>query len=122
MDAVRKEVEAVHEVSARSKSDLQSIADSRSDLATLKTLADELLRSAAKTRETVSVIEDRRRIVDDVHLKTNQVLNLADDVRVKVDLLSEQRAVVEHVSEQLAKLSTSMQEAQTTMRGLQTER
>ena len=51
VDAVRKEVEGVHEISARSKSDLQYVEAHRSDVAALRETVDEVARVRRRDRE-----------------------------------------------------------------------
>ena len=60
--------------------------------------------------------------VDEVQSKTNLISNLLQDVRVNLETLGEQKAVIDHVGEKLAKLEFMMQEAQNTLRTLQHER
>jgi uncharacterized coiled-coil DUF342 family protein len=60
--------------------------------------------------------------VDEVQTKTSLISNLLEDVRVNLETLGEQKAVIDHVAEKLARLEFMMQEAQTTVRTLQHER
>ncbi len=61
-------------------------------------------------------------MVDEVQSKTNLISNLLEDVRVNLETLGEQKAVIDHVAEKLARLEFVMQEAQNTLRTLQHER
>ena len=45
-----------------------------------------------------------------------------EDVRINLETLGEQKAVIDHVGEKLARLEFMMQEAQNTLRTLQHER
>ena len=54
--------------------------------------------------------------------KTSLISNLLEDVRVNLETLGEQKAVIDHVAERLARLEFVMQEAQNTLRNLQQER
>ena len=61
-------------------------------------------------------------MVDEVQTKTSLISNLLEDVRINLETLGEQKAVIDHVSEKLARLDFMMQEAQNTLRTLQHER
>ncbi|HEX9367517.1 MAG TPA: hypothetical protein VF921_12870, partial [Vicinamibacterales bacterium] len=50
------------------------------------------------------------------------ITNMLEDVRLNLETLGEQKAVVDHVMEHFTKLTEKVQEAQTTLRSLQTER
>ena len=47
---------------------------------------------------------------------------MLEDVRLNLETLGEQKAVVDHVMESFSRLNEKVQEAQTTMRSLQAER
>jgi hypothetical protein len=47
---------------------------------------------------------------------------MLEDVRLNVETLGEQKAVVDHVMESVTRLGERVQEAQTTLKALQTER
>ena len=54
--------------------------------------------------------------------KTNAIVHLLDDVRVNLEMLGEQKAVVDHVAEKVAQLEFMLHEARNTQRSLQVER
>jgi phage shock protein A len=94
----------------------------RSDVATLREKVDGLLGSIAETETRISTIEGRKRIVDEVQLKTNAIVNMLEDVRLNMDTLGEHKAVMEHVMADFNRLNELVQESQTTLRALQAER
>ena len=49
-------------------------------------------------------------------------MHLLEDVRLNLETLSEQKAVVDHVAEKVAQLDFMLQEARNTLRTLQHER
>jgi hypothetical protein len=61
-------------------------------------------------------------LVDEVQTKTNIITNMLEDVRLNLETLGEQKAVVDHVMDNFTRLTEKVQEAQTTLRSLQTER
>ena len=67
-------------------------------------------------------IDARRKMVEEVQVRANAITNLLEDINVNLELLSEQRAVIDHVGEKLARLDFMVQEAQNTLRALQSER
>ena len=81
-----------------------------------------LLATANETQEKIAAIEGRRKMVDEVQSKTSLISNLLEDVRVNLETLGEQKAVIDHVADKLARLEFTMQEAQNTLRTLQHER
>ena len=70
----------------------------------------------------MAVIETRKKLVDEVQLKTNVIVHVLEDVRVNLEMLSEQRAVVDHVVESMARVNDTVHSAQATLKALQTER
>jgi hypothetical protein len=50
------------------------------------------------------------------------IINLLEDVRVNMESLGEQKAMVDHVAEKLARADFVLQEAQNTLRSLHQER
>lgn len=122
VEAVHKEVAGVHEVSARSKSDLQYVEAHRNDVAALRMKVDEVLSCVGETETRLAEIESRKKLVDDVQMKTTIITNMLEDVRINLETLGEQKAVVDHVMENVTRLGERMQEAQTTLKALQTER
>ena len=57
---------AIHEVSARSKADLQHVTQHRGEVVALKVSVDEVLKGIGETEERIAVIEARRKLVDEV--------------------------------------------------------
>ena len=92
VEAVRKEVAGVHEISARSKSDLQYVEAHRNDVAALRERVDEALACVGETETRLAQIESRKRLVDEVQLKTNVITNMLEDVRLNLETLGEQKA------------------------------
>ena len=119
---MKAEVETVHQISARSKADLSHVIESRGEVAALKIRVDELLSRIAETDERIASIDSRRKVVDEVQTKANAIVHLLEDVRINLETLGEQKAVVDHVAEKLARMEFAMQEAQTIIRALQHER
>ncbi len=122
VDAVKREVDSVHQISARSKADLQHVEEHRSAVASLKGQVDELLGYIGDTETRLATIEDRKRLVDEVQLKTSLIVNMLEDVRINLETVGEQKAVVEHVMETFSRLTEMAHEAQSTLKALQTER
>jgi chromosome segregation ATPase len=122
VDAIRNEVASVHDISARSKSDLQYVEAHRNDVAALREKVDEVLACVGETEIRLESIESRKKLVDEVQLKTNVITNMLEDVRINLETLGEQKAVVDHVMDNFTRLNEKVQEAQTTMRSLQAER
>ena len=120
--AVKKEVASIHEVSARSKADLQHVTQHRGEVVALKASVDEVLKGIGETEQRIAIIEARRKLIDEVQVKTNAISNMLVDVRVNLESLSEQKTVIDHVVGNLSRLNEMSQGAQATLRALQTER
>ena len=60
VESVKKEVQGIQVISARSKADLQHVADHRSDVVKLKKRVDEVLACVAETEQRMAIIEARR--------------------------------------------------------------
>ena len=120
--SVKKGVDEVHQISQRSRADLQHVVDHRNQVDALRAQLDAALKSVGETEERMAVIETRKKLVDAVQLKTNVIVHVLEDVRVNLELLSEQRAVVDHVVESMARVDDTVHSAQATLKALQTER
>ena len=122
VQAVKAEVESVHKISSRSKADLQFVTDHRSDVTDLRAKVEDLLGRVSDTDTKIAAIEARRKMVEEVQTRANAITNLLDDINVNLEMLGEQRAVIDHVGEKIARLDFMVQEAQNTLRALQRER
>jgi hypothetical protein len=91
-------------------------------VAALKNTVDGLIALIAETDDKVSLIETRKRRVDEVDAKSTMIANLLNDVRVSVEALGEQKALIDHVAEKMAGADFVLQEAQNTLRSLHEER
>ena len=81
-----------------------------------------MLACVGETESRLSHIDGRKKLIDEVQLKTSVITNMLEDVRLNLETLGEQKAVVDHVMDNFARLTEKVQEAQTTLRSLQTER
>lgn len=122
VQSIRREVEGVHDVSARSKADLHHLDAHRGDIVALRSRVDELLATAQATEQRIAEINAQRAMVEEVQLKVAVTSHMLEDVRVHLETVGEQKVVLDHVLEQVARLDTMSREAQITMRSLQTER
>ena len=122
VQAVKAEVESVHKISSRSKADLQFVTDHRAEVTDLRGKVEDLLGRVSDTDTKIADIESRRKMVEEVQTRANAITNLLDDINVNLEMLGEQRAVIDHVGEKLARLDFMVQEAQNTLRALQRER
>lgn len=122
VQAVKAEVEAVHKISSRSKADLQFVTDHRAEVTDLRAKVEDLLGRVEDTDVKIVAIDARRKMVEEVQMRANAITNLLDDINVNLEMLGEQRAVIDHVGEKLARLDFMVQEAQNTLRALQRER
>ena len=109
VQAVKAEVESVHKISSRSKADLQFVTDHRSDVTDLRAKVEDLLGRVEDTDMKIAAIESRRKVVEDVQTRANRIANLLDDINVNLEMLGEQRAVIDHVGEKLARLDFMVQ-------------
>ena len=122
VQAVRREVEAVHDISARSKADLDHVEAHRTDVVTLRDKLDGLLGAIAETETRIAAIDGRRKVVDEVQLKTSVIVNMLEDVRLNMDTLGEHKTIMEQAMADFARLTELVQESQTTLRALKAER
>ena len=101
---------------------MRHVIDHRDDDAALRASVDKALKSIDETEARIAFIEARKKIVDEVQLKTNVTSNMLVDVRVNLEAVSEQKSVIDHVVDSLSRLNGMAQGAQATLRALQTER
>jgi hypothetical protein len=90
--------------------------------AALRERVDEVLSMVGETETRLAAIESRKKLVDEVQLKTNVITNMLGDVRLNLETLGEQKAVIDHVMDNFTRLTEKVQEAQTTLKSLQAER
>src|SRR4029453_11823614 len=84
----------------------------------LERLADSL----AATQNRIVAIESRRQLVDDVQRKADTIVHMLGDVQITLESVGEQKAMIDHVFGELARLEYLLQEARGTMKALQAER
>ena len=120
--AVKTEVDSVHEISARSRADLQFVTDHRDEVAAVRSQINDLLTTARETEEKIGAIEGRKETVDEVQAKANLISNLLTDVSVNLETLVEQKLIIDNLTEKLARVDFTMQEAQNTIQTLTHER
>jgi chromosome segregation ATPase len=122
VDAVKQEVESVHEIARRCHEDIAAIADQRASVGQTRADLERLTAALAATDEKLLDVERRSVAVEDVRRKADAVVKLLDDVRVTLDTVSEQKAVADHVTEMLAQFEDAISEARGTTRALKAER
>lgn len=83
---------------------------------------DLLSSRVAETDQRVVSIAARRKLLEEVENKANIILDLLDDVRINVETIGEQKAVVDRVAQTVAQLEFRLQEARSTLGALQHER
>jgi len=98
------------------------VVEHRGEVDALRDRVEEALRGIGETEDRIGVIEAKRKVVDDVHRKTNAIVHLLEDVRVNLEMVSEQKAVIDHVVENVATLDETLRAAQATQRSLRVER
>ncbi len=122
VEAVRRGIESVHALGQKSQADLAAIAEHRAEIARATTEMDRLRNSLAATEEKILVIENRRQLVDDVQRKADTIVHMLGDVQLTLESVGEQKAMIDHVFGELARLEYLLQEARGTMKALQAER
>jgi chromosome segregation ATPase len=120
--AVRQEVEAVHGVARKCREDLDAIADQRAAIGQTRGDIDRLAGALAMADGKLVEVERRSLAVEDVRRKADAALGFLDDVRVTLDAVGEQKAMVDHVTEMLAQFDEAISEARGTTKALQAER
>jgi hypothetical protein len=120
--AAQAEVDNIRQISSRSKADLQYVAEHRNDVTDLRAKVEDLLGRVSETDGKIAQIESRRKTVEEVQQRATSITNMLGDINVNLEMLGEQRAVIDHVGEKLARLDFTVQEAQNTLRALQRER
>jgi len=101
---------------------LEQMHKATGELEGLRATLDSLLGRAGTLESKIVTIESRRPLVDEVQACTATITHVLSDVQVNLEMLNEQRAVIDHVGDQLARLDFTVQEAQNTLRALQRER
>ena len=115
-------VEALEARLSRCHDDQRFLAQRQEAMADLRATVESLLSRVADADGRIAAIESRRPIVEQVQAHAESVTHLLDDIQVNLEMLGEQRAVVDDVGEKLARLDFTLQEAHNTLRALQRER
>jgi len=122
VQAVKVELDTIRVISAGSRLDLQFVTEHGSDIAELRAKVQELLGHIEETDGKIATIESHRRMVEEVQSRASAITHMLGDITLNLEMLSEQRAMIDHVGEKLARLDFTVQEAQNTLRALQRER
>ena len=119
---MKLQVETIHAVAQRAQAELLAVADGHSHLADSRVEVQRLLADLADISAKTADVEARGAVVNDVRRKADAVVCLLDDIRVTLDTVSEQKAMIDHVAEHLVRLDDAIAEARGTTKALQTER
>ena len=110
----------------RSQKSLQATQMMEERISVLQQTASDAERKLAEVLARHAEVESLRSVCDalteEVQSRADAISHMLADISLKLEMLSEQRAVVDHVGEQLARLDFTVQEAQNTLRALQRER
>ncbi len=92
-------------------------------VATLVQSLESAQRSATTFEARLTELDRGAEAVEQqVQTRADTLTHMLGDINLKLEMLSEQRSVIDHVGEQLARLYFTVQEAQNTLRALQRER
>ena len=120
--AVKAEVDTIHEIGARSKADLQYLAQHRDEMATLREQVHDLLAKTEQTEDRLAFVRAQRKTVDEVCSQAQLTMNLFEDVRAGLESVGEQKVMIDHVGEKLTRLEFVTQAAERAVQTLQHER
>ncbi len=120
--AVKAQMQQIEEISHRIASDMKFAAERRDEVLDTRATVEDLLGRVEDTDDKIAIIESHRLLVDEIQSQASAFTHMLADIQVNLEMLGEQRAVVEHVGEKLARLDFTVQEAQNTLRALQRER
>src|SRR5262249_2775033 len=99
VDAVRPELDTSHEVSKKTQEDFAATDARRAEIAEGRAELDRLAAALADTGQKITEVERRGAAVEEVHRKADAVTHLLQDVRITLDTVGEQKAMIDHVSE-----------------------
>jgi chromosome segregation ATPase len=122
VDAVKQEIDVIHQVARQCQDNLSAIADQRIAISEGRADVERLAKALTAADEKLAEVERRSAAVDEVRRQADAVVCLLDDVRLTLDTVSEQKAMIDHVTETLAKVDDVIVEAKGTTRALQAER
>jgi hypothetical protein len=122
VDAVKQEIDVIHQVARQCQDNLSAIADQRIAISEGRADVERLAKALTAADEKLADVERRSAAVDEVRRQADAVVCLLDDVRLTLDTVSEQKAMIDHVTETLAKVDDVIVEAKGTTRALQAER
>jgi chromosome segregation ATPase len=122
VDGVRQEVGTIHQIAERARSDMAGVAAQHADVVALKHLVDRLLGRVDEAKRGLALVDTRRLQIEEVLRRTEGIAEVVEDVRLKLDLVSEQRTIVDHAIHELARLDGLIVEARAAERSLQRER
>jgi chromosome segregation ATPase len=119
---MKAEIELIGELGAQGRADLQFLTKHEGEVAALIARIDALGARASEVEGQLQFVESRRETVEALRKHAEAATHLLGDLQVKLDILNEQRAVIDHTLEKLSRLDYSTQEAQSALRSLQRER
>jgi hypothetical protein len=118
----RHAVAALEERLCRSQAEREIALQHESDVAAFRAKVESLLGRVEETDGKIALIESRRKLVESVHARAAGITHMLDDIDLNLEMLGEQRAVIDEVGEKLARLDFTVREAHNTLRTLQRER
>ncbi len=118
---MRQQLDSIHEISQRSRVDLEYVETRGTEVTAIRDRVDELLQLIESAEErfqpTHSAVPD-----SDPAGQTAALMSAIEDVRARVEALTAGRAATEGAAQTTGRLADLVREAEATLKSLQSER
>jgi DNA repair exonuclease SbcCD ATPase subunit len=122
IDAVRAELTRLFEFAAGATKQAGDFATLRQDVQAARETFDAVLRRAEEAERVTARAEQRAKAVDEAEQRLARLDALLGEVRQRLDQVRGEKAVVDRVAEQSARLSFQLKEAEALLAALKKER
>ena len=116
VDQVRQQVDSLFDATEKTRNDAMEVLEARQDIVETKKTLELLLREASVLGSKYNRLEERRGAIDQAEAKMDHLNTVIEDIEANLENLKEQRTVIEHVAEKLARLDFALQRAEAATR------
>jgi len=122
VDQLRQQMDSIFAACERARSDAGAVLEARADLSDTRERLEALLSQASALDQRYRGLEARRESLDDVEQRLDSLKDVMGDVQLNLESFKEEKAIIDHVSEKVARLEFTIKKAEAVTRELADER
>lgn len=122
VEALQAEVERMFAMAETTARDVREITSAHGDIEESRMLLDDVMERLREVRDTANALEQRKRQLSQAEERLGRAEALVMEIRAGLEVLSGQKAIVDHAVEKAATLRFLLKQAETMIEELREER